>query len=239
MSDRPFTLVRLAALAGCSFGARRSAVGRSAVGRAAPAEHRAQVALALALGGGEGRALGVDCLGVEHGPFARRVGCREVDAVFTHARDVLRERGLARFCVQAAAAGDAPAPAATALLQRFLVLGLADARWRLKAAAGAACRAISRRRRRQRDALFPQAGSQRREAARSRFRSRRAGRWRARAGGRRGRRAACGASARRQRNACADYREGQRCPDAAAARGVCGARWMHGLFRSFDGVGLV
>jgi hypothetical protein len=187
-----------------AFTGRRSAAtaGRGAA-RWSAANRALQIALTLALRRFECGAAGVKSFGVEHRSVAGRVGRRQVDTVFTHAGDELCERGFGCCAVEAGGASEVTAPA---FLERFLILRAADTLRELESTrtarraclSGGPCsgRWAIRRWRGERDALFLQAGSQRRESAASRslcaFRRCVGARVRG------ARRAGCGASARRQ-----------------------------------------
>lgn len=194
-----------------AFTGRRSAAtaGRGAACWSA-ANRALQIALTLALRRFECGAAGVKSFGVEHGPFPGCVGCRQADTVFAHAGDELREP---RFGCRAVGSAGAWEVAAPAFFQRFLVLSATNSFGELESTGAARRSSLSgaprpgrrtiRRWRGERDALFLQAGSQRRESAASRslcaFR---------RCGGASGRgagRAGCGASARRQGEADAEH----------------------------------
>src|ERR1017187_1774152 len=219
-----------------AFTGRRSAAtaGRGAACWSA-ANRALQIALTLAPRRFECGAAGVKSFGVEHGPFPGCVGCRQADTVFAHAGDELREP---RFRCRAIGAGCSGEVAGPAFLQRFLVLRSAYSLRELESTRAARRPSLScgprpggrtsYRWRGQRDALFLQAGSQRRESV---------GCWclcafRRCVGVRvRGaRRAASGAAARRQRTAGAENREHQDWPDAAAGRLLRGGTWVHDLF---------
>jgi hypothetical protein len=193
-----------------------------------------QTTLTFGRGGLECSARGVDVLGVEYRPIARGVGRGQLDTVFTHAGDELRERGFACRAAEAAAA--------SAFLQRFLELRAAYSlreresgtstakRAALAGGPGTGRRTIPRRRR-QCDSLFGQARSHGRESSPagclSAFRRCAGARGRSARGG--GARRAAGASACRQSEAAAEHRQRCQRPEPTDGCGFGEAGWVHGF----------
>src|SRR6202022_447786 len=147
------------------------AARRGPVRRSPPARERSlQIGPTLSFGCLERGAGGVDPAGLEDRPGAGGVGRGQVDAVFAHAGGELRERSFSCRGAEAPCAGEVAGPA---FLECFLELGLAHSFGRLQSttaaeqsspSAGAAGR-YAPRPRGQRDSLFLQTGSERREPA--------------------------------------------------------------------------